>query len=93
MDNKQSSFEEKEMVEYTNIENSPFTMVRTEDKYALLIGNVQVSEWDNEKNTKAKTDIKNMDWAMLTTIILTMVDKKKELDEIKNLIEKTNTNN
>ena len=30
---------------------------------------------------------------MLTTIILTMFDKKKELDEIKNLIEKTNTNN
>lgn len=87
MDKQPSNSKIKEEISYNQIENTPFTMCRKEEEFCLLIGNTQVTSWDTKENTIKKSDIKNINWNTLTTIVVTMVEKIEEIKEIKKLIK------
>ena len=63
MDKLQSTSEEVTQINYTRIEDTPFTLVENNNLFALLVGNVLVTEWDAERKTRNKALIKNMTWA------------------------------
>lgn len=91
MDNKNltSKTKVKEEVIYTQIEGTPFTMVEMADKgYTLLIGNTQVVEWNQDKKEIEKmTEIKNLNWASLTSMIAVLVEKWQDIKKEKEAIE------
>lgn len=69
-----SKEEEKIQINYESIEETPFTMVERDGQYALLVGNVLVTEWDTERKTRNKALIKNMTWAQVTGVIMAIVN-------------------
>ena len=69
-----SEKEETIQINYESINDTPFTMVERDDKYALLIGNVLVTDWDTERKTRNKALIKNMTWAQVTGIVMAIVN-------------------
>ena len=69
-----TSNEEITQINYTQIDETPFTMVEKDGKYALLVGNVLVTEWDTERKTRNKALIKNMNWAQITGVIMAMIN-------------------
>lgn len=69
-----TSNEEITQINYTQINETPFTMVERDGKYALLVGNVLVTDWDTERKTRNKALIKNMNWAQITGVIMAMIN-------------------
>ena len=53
-----TSNEEITQINYTQIDETPFTMVEKDGKFALLVGNVLVTNWDTERKTRNKALIK-----------------------------------
>lgn len=90
MDKQLSNSEIKEQISYEQIENTPFTLCRKDEEYCLLIGNTQVTKWGTKEYALNHTNIKNTDWNTLTTIIVTMIEKFQEIQEIKKLIQEKN---
>jgi len=79
MDNLHSTSNEVTQINYTKIDNTPFTMVEREGKYALLTGNVLVTDWDTERKTRNKALIKNMTWAQVTGVVMAIINNQNEL--------------
>lgn len=69
-----SNNEEVTQINYTQIDETPFTMVEKDGKHALLVGNVIVTDWDTERKTRNKALIKNMTWAQVTGIVMAIVN-------------------
>lgn len=69
-----SNNEEVTQINYTQIEDTPFTMVERDGLHALLVGNVLVTEWDTERKTRNKALIKNMTWAQVTGVVMAIVN-------------------
>ena len=74
MDNLHSTSEEVTQINYTPIENTPFTMVERDGQFALLTGNVLVTAWDTEKKTRNKALIKNMTWAQVIGVVMALIN-------------------
>ena len=79
MDNLHSTSNEVTQVNYTKIENTPFTMVERDGQFALLTGNVLVTDWDTERKTRNKALIKNMSWAQVTGVVMAIINNQNEL--------------
>ena len=79
MDNLHSTSEEVTQINYTTKENTPFTMVERDGKYALLTGNVLVTDWDTERKTRNKALIKNMTWAQVTGVVMAIINNQNQL--------------
>jgi hypothetical protein len=73
--------------EFTNVENSPFTIVRQEDKYYGVIGNHRLTDsYDNLEDLKE--DLLEISWNRLTQVIWAVVEKFKiNNEEIKELLK------
>lgn len=73
--------------EFTNVEDSPFTIVRQEDKYYGVIGNHRLTEsYDNLEDLKE--DLLEISWNRLTQVIWAVVEKFKiNNEEIKELLK------
>ena len=69
-----SDNKEVTQINYTHIEETPFTMVEKDGQFALLVGNVLVTDWDTERKTRNKALIKNMTWAQVTGVIMAIVN-------------------
>ena len=78
MDNLQSTSEEVTQINYTSIEDTPFTLVERDGQYALLVGNVLVTEWDTERKTRNKALIKNMTWAQITGVVMALINNQNK---------------
>ena len=80
-----TSKEEKTQINYEQIDGTPFTLVEVEEKgYTLLIGNSQVMEWTETKEEALKmTEIENLNWQTLTSMIAVLVEKWQEIKHIK----------
>lgn len=76
MDNLHSTSEEVTQINYTPIENTPFTMVERDGQFALLTGNVLVTNWDTERKTRNKALIKNMTWAQVTGVVMALINNQ-----------------
>ena len=76
MDNLQSNSEETTQLNYTKIENTPFTMVERDGQFALLTGNVLVTNWDTERKTRNKALIKNMTWAQVIGVVMALINNQ-----------------
>lgn len=79
MDNLHSTSDEVTQINYTKIENTPFTMVERDGQFALLTGNVLVTDWDTERKTRNKALIKNMTWAQVTGVVMAIINNQNEL--------------
>ncbi len=82
MDNKEFSKE----LEFTNLENSPFTIVKQGNEYFGVIGNHRITEAYNDYLT-CETELLEITWNRLIQVIWAVVDKFKLTDEIKNKLE------
>ena len=73
--------------EFTNIEDSPFTIVRQDDKYYGVIGNHRLTDsYDNLEDLKE--DLLEISWNRLTQVIWAVVEKFKiNNEEIKELLK------
>ena len=79
MDKQPSTFNEENIqINYTNIDETPFTMVERDGKYALLVGNVLVTDWDTERKTRNKALIKNMTWAQITGVVMAIINNQNK---------------
>ena len=76
MDNLHSTSEEVTQINYTPIENTPFIMVERDGQFALLTGNVLVTDWDTEKKTRNKALIKNMTWAQVIGVVMALINNQ-----------------
>lgn len=76
MDNLHSTSEEVTQINYTPIENTPFTMVERDGQFALLTGNVLVTNWDTERKTRNKALIKNMTWAQVIGVVMALINNQ-----------------
>ena len=76
MDNLHSTSEEVTQINYTPIENTPFTMVERDGQFALLTGNVLVTDWDTERKTRNKALIKNMTWAQVIGVVMALINNQ-----------------
>ena len=81
MDKLHSTSEEVTQINYTKIEDTPFTMVENNNQYALLVGNVLVTEWDTERKTRNKALIKNMTWAQITGVVMVLINNQNKQNE------------
>jgi len=73
-----SEKEETIQINYESINDTPFTMVERDGKYALLVGNVLVTDWNTERKTRNKALIKNMTWAQVTGIVMAIVKNQNK---------------
>ena len=73
-----SKEEETIQINYESIEDTPFTMVERDGQYALLVGNVLVTEWDTERKTRNKALIKNMTWAQITGVVMAIINNQNK---------------
>ena len=81
MDKLQSTSEEVTQINYTRIEDTPFTLVENNNLFALLVGNVLVTEWDTERKTRNKALIKNMTWAQITGVVMALINNQNKQNE------------
>jgi len=74
-------------IEFTNVENSPFTIVRQEEKYYGVIGNHRLTEaYENLEDLRE--DLLKITWDRLTQVIWAVVEKfKVNNDQIKELLK------
>lgn len=73
--------------EFTNIENSPFTIVRQEDKYYGVIGNHRLTE-EYSNLEELREDLLKITWDRLTQVIWAVVEKfKVDNKQIKELLK------
>lgn len=73
--------------EFTNIEDSPFTIVRQDDKYYGVIGNHRLTD-SYEDLDKLKEDLLEISWNRLTQVIWAVVEKfKVNNEQIKELLK------
>jgi hypothetical protein len=73
--------------EFTNIENSPFTIVRQENKYYGVIGNHRLTE-EYSNLEELREDLLKITWDRLTQVIWAVVEKfKVDNEQIKELLK------
>ena len=74
-------------LEFTNIEGTPFTIVKQDEKYYGLIGNHRITEeWENLE--ELKEDLLKVSWDRITQVIWAVVEKFKfNEEEIKKALE------
>jgi len=73
--------------EFTNIENSPFTIVRQENKYYGVIGNHRLTE-EYSNLEELREDLLKITWDRLTQVIWAVVEKfKVDNEKIKELLK------
>jgi len=74
-------------LEFTNVENSPFTIVREENQYFGLIGLHRITEKYDDIE-ELKEDLLKFSWDRVAQVIWAVVEKfKHSEEEIKNLVE------
>lgn len=74
-------------LEFTNIEGTPFTIVKQDEKYYGLIGNHRITEeWNDLEDLKE--DLLKVSWDRITQVIWAVVEKFKfNEEEIKKLLK------
>lgn len=77
--NKQESFSNE--LEYVNVKGTPFTVVKHEERYKILIGNVLVSEKTYDAYEKAEKRINKIDWELIVNSILIINEKIKQNEQ------------
>jgi hypothetical protein len=75
--------ENSQLMEYKQIEGTPFTLIRKENEYFVVMGNHRVTEgYDSE--VEALNSIVNDKWLTILKMILIVNDRSKELDRENN---------
>lgn len=70
----------EELIKIIEIEDSPFQIVKTEDKYFLAMGKYRLSEmFDTEK--EAREDVKDLSWFRLLSVMHAVASEVIEHDK------------
>lgn len=65
------------LVEHVQIENTPFTVVRHEDKSYVMLGNYRLTE-GMKTIVEAEEDAKRFDWERIMQVIGVMIEEFKK---------------
>lgn len=71
------------LIEYRNIENSPFTIVKNEGLYYGVIGNHRLTEPYNDEK-ELEEELLRIDWNRLIQVIWAVVEKFNKLEKKEN---------
>ncbi len=68
----------KQLMEFIKVDNTPFTIVKHENVYYGVIGNHRITEgYDSEK--EIKKELEKINWDRLVQVIWAIVNKFKNL--------------
>lgn len=80
--NKQNYSEQ--LIEYKKVEDTPFTIAKTEQGYTLLLGNYKISDkFYNTEDECLHNDLINENWHTIGKMIFAMIDLTKKIDSEK----------
>jgi len=68
----------EELVDLTPVENTPFTMVKADDKYFLAMGNYKLTPPMEKDDCEDKANI--ITWDMIMNVIQIMIETNKKLE-------------
>ena len=66
--------DEKKVINYTTVEETPFTIVQHGDEYIIAIGNHKASDKVFDSLESAKKYISVKDWDLIGSVIVRIVD-------------------
>lgn len=69
-------------LEFTHIENTPFTIVRQDSEYFGLIGNHRITESYSDEET-LKKEIQKITWDRILQVIWAVTEKFKNYEQLK----------
>ena len=72
--------EKKEAVEFTKIENSPFTAMKKGDKFLILIGNRLATDVDFQSLEDVNQFIDSKHWDLLSSFMITIYNYLKSTE-------------
>lgn len=72
--------EKNEGLEFTKIENSPFTAVKKDDIYSILIGNRLATDDVFDSLEDVKDFIESKDWGLLSSFMVTIYNYLKSTE-------------
>ena len=84
--NKENS--NSELIERTEIENSPFTIIKTKGMYFGVMGQYRLTEPNDNKETIEK-ELKELTWNRIIQVTLLLIESMKE-QELSTLMNKNN---
>lgn len=82
--------ENKELIQQTPVEDTPFTMVKYEDKYFLTMGKYRLTE-PMENESEVRKHLSTHKWEItlqLIDIMITMKEESKREQEVELINEK-----
>lgn len=83
LDNKNSN---SEMFESTQVEETPFTIIKHEEQYFGVLGNHRITQLFNTKE-ECEADLKDINWNRVMQVIWAVVEKFTKIN-INDLNEK-----
>jgi len=74
--------EKEQLIETMDVKDTPFTVIRKDDKYAVCMGQNRLSAWF-ESEEEAYADCKDVSWDRLLNVIMLCIKHSKEILERK----------
>lgn len=75
--------EKKPQIEFEDVENTPFTIERNEDKYYVRLGMYQLTD-ALESEAEALEDAKRVDWERMMQVMGIMIEQYGKGKEVNN---------
>lgn len=82
----------KQLIEYIPIEDSPFTAVRKEEEWFLMMGRYRLNNTPFKTLKEVKEDAKDASWHRIMQVVgvmidqnLTIIDLQKDMKELKKI--------
>ena len=73
----------KELINFTQVENTPFTVISKEEQHIVMLGKYRISETFESKEEAIK-DANSITWNRITQLITVMLRLDEEIKELKN---------
>ena len=72
----------EELINFTEVENTPFTVISKEEQHIVMLGKYRVSETFESKDEAIK-DANSITWNRITQLITVMLRLNEEVKELK----------
>ena len=72
----------EELIKFTDVENTPFTVISKEDEHIVMLGKYRVSE-TFENQEEAIKDAESITWNRITQLITIMLRLDEEVKDLK----------
>lgn len=77
-----SEYLNEELINFTEVENTPYTVISKEDQHIVMLGRYRVSETFESKDEAIK-DANSITWNRITQLITVLLRLEEEVKELK----------